>query len=99
MKRGKKARDARDAVFEPWCGRSFFGCSAASCAEGMLFCHRAVLALRRGKYEGFNDQHLPRKRRPPKHRRRRERKAQAGQMICGTAATTTGSRGEGRGCV
>jgi transposase len=68
-----------------------------------------VLALRRGKYDGFNDQHFteklveveglplsretvrrilrsagvgsPRKRRPPKHRRRRERKAQAGQMI------------------
>ncbi|MGC4093332.1 MAG: hypothetical protein QM756_36660 [Polyangiaceae bacterium] len=68
-----------------------------------------VLALRRGKYEGFNDQHFteklveveglrlsretvrrilrnagigsPRKRRAPKHRRRRERKAQAGQMI------------------
>ena len=68
-----------------------------------------VLILRRGKYDGFNDQHFteklvevegleltretvrrilrsagiasPRKRRPPKHRRRRERKAQAGQMI------------------
>jgi len=68
-----------------------------------------VLALRRGKYDGFNDQHFteklveveglevtretvrrilrsagvtsPRKRRPPKHRQRRERKAQAGQMI------------------
>src|SRR6478609_1182324 len=68
-----------------------------------------VLMLRRGKYDGFNDQHFteklvevegleltretvrrilrsagvvsPRKRRPPKHRSRRERKAQAGQMI------------------
>ena len=68
-----------------------------------------VLMLRRGKYDGFNDQHFteklveveglrlsretvrrilrdaglgsPRKRRPPKHRQRRERKAQAGQMI------------------
>jgi transposase len=68
-----------------------------------------VLMLRRGKYDGFNDQHFteklleveglelsretvrrilrnaglgsPRKRRPPKHRKRRERKAQAGQMI------------------
>jgi transposase len=68
-----------------------------------------VVMLRRGKYDGFNDQHFteklaeveglvlsretvrrilreaglgsPRKRRPPKHRSRRERKAQAGQMI------------------
>ncbi|MES1158246.1 MAG: ISNCY family transposase, partial [Haliangium ochraceum] len=68
-----------------------------------------VVMLRRGKYEGFNDQHFteklvevegfrltretvrrilrqagigsPRKRRAPKHRQRRERKAQAGQMI------------------
>ena len=68
-----------------------------------------VVMLRRGKYDGFNDQHFteklaeveglelsretvrrilreagigsPRKRRAPKHRRRRERKAQAGQMI------------------
>jgi transposase len=68
-----------------------------------------VVTLRRGKYDGFNDQHFteklveveglrlsretvrrilrdagigsPRKRRPPKHRQRRERKAQAGQMI------------------
>ncbi len=68
-----------------------------------------VVMLRRGKYDGFNDQHFteklaeveglrlsretvrrilreagllsPRKRRPPKHRQRRERKAQAGQMI------------------
>lgn len=68
-----------------------------------------VVMLRRGKYEGFNDQHFteklveveglklsretvrrilreagigsPRKRRPPKHRQRRERRAQAGQMI------------------
>jgi transposase len=68
-----------------------------------------VLMLRRGKYDGFNDQHFteklvevegleltretvrrilrsvgiasPRKRRAPKQRRRRERKAQAGQMI------------------
>jgi hypothetical protein len=65
--------------------------------------------LRRGKYDGFNDQHFteklveveglklsratvrrilrevgissPRKRRAPKHWRRRERRAQAGQMI------------------
>jgi hypothetical protein len=68
-----------------------------------------VVMLRRGKYDGFNDQHFteklveveglgltretvrrilrgagigpPRKRRPPKHRSRRDRKAQAGQMI------------------
>jgi len=68
-----------------------------------------VLMLRRGKYDGFNDQHFtaklvevegievtretvrrilrsagvgsPRKRRPPKHRQRPERKAHAGQMI------------------
>jgi hypothetical protein len=68
-----------------------------------------IVMLRRGKYDGFNDQHFteklveveglglsretirrilreagigsPRKRRPPKHRQRRERKAQAGQMI------------------
>ena len=68
-----------------------------------------VVMLRRGKYDGFNDQHFteklaeveglvlsretvrrilreaglgsPGKRRPPKHRSRRERKAQAGQMI------------------
>jgi transposase len=68
-----------------------------------------VVMLRRGKYDGFNDQHFteklaeveglvlsretvrrilreaglgsPRKRRPPKHRSRRERKVQAGQMI------------------
>lgn len=71
-------------------------------------CQR-IVALRLGKYAGFNDQHFteklaeaeglelsretvrrilreagirsPRKRRPPKHRTRRERKAQAGQMI------------------
>src|SRR6478735_4701805 len=70
---------------------------------------RRCLLRRRGKYDGFNDQHFteklveveglevtretvrrilrsagvvsPRKRRPPKHRSRRERKAQAGQMI------------------
>lgn len=68
-----------------------------------------IVALARGKYAGFNDQHLteklgaaediqvsrqtvrrilrdagigsPRKRRPPKHRRRRDRRPQAGQMI------------------
>ena len=70
-----------------------------------------VVMLRRGKYDGFNDQHFteklaeveglrlsretvrcilreagigsPRKRRPPKHRQRRERKAQA-YACCGT---------------
>jgi transposase len=70
---------------------------------------KRVVELRRGKYEGFNDQHFteklcevegvkisrpsvrrilraagigpPRKRRAPKHRRRRDRKAQAGWMI------------------
>ena len=68
-----------------------------------------IVGLRRGKYEGFNDQHFteklgevegvkisrasvqrllraagigpPRKRRAPKHRRRRDRKAQEGLMI------------------
>jgi transposase len=68
-----------------------------------------VVALRRGTYEGFNDQHFTEKlvevegleisrasvrrilreagigaarpRRPPKHRRRRDRRPQAGQMI------------------
>lgn len=68
-----------------------------------------IVALRQGKYDGFNDHHFteklvevekiavsretvrrllraegvgsPRKRRPAKHRRRRERRAQAGQMI------------------
>jgi transposase len=67
-----------------------------------------IVELRRGKYDGFNDQHFTeklvgegiavsrqsvqrilraagigpaRRRRPPKHRRRRDRKAQAGQLI------------------
>jgi transposase len=68
-----------------------------------------VIALRRGPYDGFNDQHFTEKlvevegldisrasvrrilrssgigaargRRPPKHRRRRDRRPQAGQMI------------------
>ncbi len=70
---------------------------------------RQIIQLRRGKYEGFNDQHFteklvevegvevsrptvqrilrahgigsPRKRRPRKYRKRRERKPQAGLMI------------------
>jgi hypothetical protein len=40
----------------------------------------------------------PRKRRPPKHRQRREGKGQAGQMILWDGSEHDCSRDEGRGC-
>ena len=84
---------------------------------------REQVMLRRGKYDGFNDQHFteklvevegleltretvrrilrsagvasPRKRRAPKHWLRRERKAQAGQMILWDSSDNDWLKGRG----